>query len=177
VSASLIDGLPRSSHVEHYANIVKQHSRARRLVAYAKQAIETFTYDPNTISNGAGSRFLEAVRREVEAAQTGPCVDRFTTAAASCSNRAEVHMLPALPREKHDRLDRREDQDGEDVVLAGVGAMPSNGRDDSAGTALPSDAACSTPPSSPRPRWDSRRMVRRREGREGRAGVVVDRVS
>lgn len=82
MSASLIDGLPRSSHVEHYANIVKQHSRARRLVAYAKQAIETFTYDPNTISNGAGSRFFEPVRREMEAAQTGLCVDRVTTAAA-----------------------------------------------------------------------------------------------
>ena len=91
---SLIDGLPRSSNVEHYAHIVKDSSRARILDAYCQQAIATFSADPAAIRNGAGARFLEAVRREVEAAHDGTAAtDRFTTAAESCRDQDQVPML------------------------------------------------------------------------------------
>jgi hypothetical protein len=61
--ASLTDGVPRSANVAHYAAIVKQHARAATVVAYARQAIETFSSDPAALANGAGGRFAEAFRR------------------------------------------------------------------------------------------------------------------
>ncbi len=38
--ASLVDGVPRSTHVEHYANIVRRHARARRVQAIGRQIAE-----------------------------------------------------------------------------------------------------------------------------------------
>lgn len=66
--AALVDGVPRSTNVETYATVVKQCARARSVIAQARGAIELFTQDPAAVGNGAGSRFAEAVRHEVEAA-------------------------------------------------------------------------------------------------------------
>jgi hypothetical protein len=69
--ASLVDGVPRSANIEHYARIVRTAALARTINSYAKQAIETFSKNPEALGNGAGTRFAEAVRRAVDDAHGG----------------------------------------------------------------------------------------------------------
>jgi hypothetical protein len=64
--ASLVDGVSRSANVEAYAAKVKQLADVRRMLAYVRQAEQTFTNNPGELANGGGARFLEAVRGLVE---------------------------------------------------------------------------------------------------------------
>lgn len=66
--AGLIDGVPRSSNVAAYARIVRDHATARKVLAYCRQAIDTFGADPSALTNGAGARFAEAIQSTIEAA-------------------------------------------------------------------------------------------------------------
>lgn len=70
--ASLADGVPRSANLEHYAAIVKQTARARDFLASARQAIDEVSANPGALSNGAGTRFADAVRSIVEDAHRRP---------------------------------------------------------------------------------------------------------
>lgn len=72
--AGLLDGVPHSTNVEHYAKIVKEKARARRVIAFAQQAIDTFSADPAAVANGAGERFAAAVRAAIDEAHAGPKV-------------------------------------------------------------------------------------------------------
>jgi hypothetical protein len=66
--ASLVDGVPRSSHIEQYARIVKDHARARSVIMICRRAIHTISTDPAVLRNGIGQRLADAVRLEVDAA-------------------------------------------------------------------------------------------------------------
>jgi hypothetical protein len=82
--ASLLDGVPRSANIAHYARLVKVFAQARTIVEYARLAITTFSLQPADLGNGSGSQFLEAVRRAVEDAHVDstPAATLFHTAAA-----------------------------------------------------------------------------------------------
>ena len=67
----LVDGVPRSTNVEHYARLVKHRALARTLIGHARYAIETFSKDPDALGNGRGSQFVAAVQRVVDAAHVG----------------------------------------------------------------------------------------------------------
>src|SRR5579862_7082099 len=66
--SALVDGVPRSTNVEHYARIIRKTSLARDAIATARSAIAIFSQDPTALANGQGERFLARVRDVVEAA-------------------------------------------------------------------------------------------------------------
>src|ERR1700726_45837 len=51
---ALVDGVPRSTNIEHYARLVKEASRARAVIASARSAIEVFSRNPAALGNGQG---------------------------------------------------------------------------------------------------------------------------
>ena len=55
----------------YYAGIVKEMAHARKVIAYARQAIETFSAEPSAVSNGAGARFAEAFHQAMGDAHGG----------------------------------------------------------------------------------------------------------
>jgi hypothetical protein len=57
----LTDGVPKGTNVAYYTKIIKQAAQARCVIAYARQAIETFSATPEALANGAGHRFAEAI--------------------------------------------------------------------------------------------------------------------
>jgi len=68
---ALIDGLPRSANVEHYARLVRDTARARAVIYLSRTAIATFSEDPGAIGNGAGHRFLEDIRQHIDVPAVG----------------------------------------------------------------------------------------------------------
>lgn len=80
--ASLIDGLPTSSNVEHYARIVREKAAARRLIAEAQRLAAEVSVDTSTIWSGSGERFEQTVAGIVRSAQRsakGPIVSYLDT--------------------------------------------------------------------------------------------------
>lgn len=65
---ALVDGMPRSSNIRYHAQLVRERSRARRMILAARDAIATFSTDPAALSNGAGAAFATTVRDLVDAA-------------------------------------------------------------------------------------------------------------
>jgi hypothetical protein len=97
--AGLMDGVPRSTNVSHYAQLVKNAADARLIVAYARSAIALFTREPDALVNGMGATFVDTLRRAIDAAHLGAPLPAalFRTAAAIADDPASQVAFIAAP--------------------------------------------------------------------------------
>jgi hypothetical protein len=100
---ALVDGVPRSTNVEHYAQIIRNTARARTTMSVARDIIETVSRDPQALGNGAGSAFLTRVRELVEEAHAdsgdgdlGQSADVFLSDSADAAPPLVRDFIPGV---------------------------------------------------------------------------------
>lgn len=111
--ASLVDGVPRSINVEHYATIIRRDSATRRAMLAATAWLSHVREDPTALTNGATRRLLDEIdAATVRASQTmtraSESLPELAARLAGCGGRdtligdlvalGEIAMLHGQPR-------------------------------------------------------------------------------
>jgi DnaB-like helicase N terminal domain len=94
--ASLIDGVPRSTNVEHYAQIVKEKAALRALIVTARR-LEDSAHEGQAVEHLATTAVadIETTRQRLAGAQGNARAGRFRTAREVCRGRTAPPILLA----------------------------------------------------------------------------------
>jgi DnaB-like helicase N terminal domain/AAA domain len=92
--ASLVDGVPRSTNVPHYAGIVKEKAALRALILTARR-IEDAAHEGEPVDHLAATAVadIETTRQRLAGSQGNALAGRFRTAREACRERTAPPML------------------------------------------------------------------------------------